>query len=174
MLTPFLANRVSLALRSTSAPREAEFGGKTILLVGDLLQLPPVVHGFSTPVLRRLITRLSCWDSIQKFCLKTHLRTSDLNWAEFLVSLVVERIKKLLTWYDLAKQFGVTVTDDIQVAQTFFCTGVWPDEQFHLDRQWICPTNKLAGQVNDYGQQWRSAEVQDLGTRDAITELVIP
>jgi hypothetical protein len=32
------------------------------------------------------------------------------------MSVAVARIKKLLIWYDLASQFGVTVTDDIQVA----------------------------------------------------------
>jgi hypothetical protein len=59
--------------------------------------------------------------------IETPLRTPDRNWPDFLMSVAVGRFDKPLTWNDLATQFGVTVTDDIQVAQIFFCPGVGPN-----------------------------------------------
>jgi hypothetical protein len=174
MLTSWVAHRVSLPLRSISDQGEAPFSGKKILFVGDLLQLPPVIQGFSIPVLHRLITRLPCWHSIKKFRLKTPLRTPDPKWATFLACVAVGRFDEPLTWNDLATQLGVTVTHDIQVAQAFFCRGLEPGEIFPLDWQWICPTNKLAGQVNNSIQQWRGTEANYLGTICAMTELVTP
>jgi hypothetical protein len=41
MLTPWVANRVSLTLQSISGYERIQFGGKLILFVGDLLQSPP-------------------------------------------------------------------------------------------------------------------------------------
>jgi ATP-dependent exoDNAse (exonuclease V) alpha subunit len=58
MLTPWLANRISLTLRSISDHSDVDFGGKTILFIGDLLQLFPVVQGLSRPVPPRRIIRL--------------------------------------------------------------------------------------------------------------------
>jgi ATP-dependent exoDNAse (exonuclease V) alpha subunit len=58
MLTPWVTNRVSITLQSISGEESGEFGGKQILFVGDLLQLPPVVADYSIPVISRLITRL--------------------------------------------------------------------------------------------------------------------
>jgi tRNA(Met) C34 N-acetyltransferase TmcA len=49
MLTPWVAKRVSLTLQSISNEERTEFGGKQILFVGDLLQLPPVVSGDQMP-----------------------------------------------------------------------------------------------------------------------------
>jgi superfamily I DNA and/or RNA helicase len=42
MLTPWVANRASVALQSISGHERIEFGGKRILFVGDMLQLPPL------------------------------------------------------------------------------------------------------------------------------------
>jgi hypothetical protein len=53
ILTPWVANRVSLTLQSISGYERIEFGGKRILFVGDLLQLPLIVPDFSIPVADR-------------------------------------------------------------------------------------------------------------------------
>jgi hypothetical protein len=58
ILTPWVANRVSMTIQDIYDHDRIELGGKRILFVGDLLQLPPVVPNFSMPVLYRLITRL--------------------------------------------------------------------------------------------------------------------
>jgi hypothetical protein len=46
MLTPWVANRVSLTLQSISAYERIQFDGKRILFAGDLLQLPPLFRIF--------------------------------------------------------------------------------------------------------------------------------
>jgi hypothetical protein len=50
MLTPWVANRVSLTLQSISGHERIEFSGKRIFFVGDLQQLPSIVLDFSVPV----------------------------------------------------------------------------------------------------------------------------
>jgi hypothetical protein len=174
MLTPWVANRISLTLRSISDRTEVDFGGKRILFVGDLLQLPPVVKGFSTPVPQRLITRLSCWSSIRKLRLTVPVKTPDRSWADFLMCVAVGRTHDFPTWNDVAKEFGVTVTDDPGIAETFFCEGLQPEEPFPLDRQWICPTNKISGEVNACIQSWTSTRARFLGTISAVTDLLTP
>jgi hypothetical protein len=47
-LTPWVVNRVSLALQSISIYEKIQFGGKRILFVGDLLQLPPLFRIFQS------------------------------------------------------------------------------------------------------------------------------
>ena len=46
------------------------FGGKLILFVGDLLQLPPVVQGSNTSVAIKLIVKCPFWSSFELFGLK--------------------------------------------------------------------------------------------------------
>jgi nitrogenase subunit NifH len=70
MLTPWVANRVSMTLQSILVQAQMQFGGKMILFVGDLSQSPPVVQNFSMPVVYRLITRLPYCSLIRKFQLK--------------------------------------------------------------------------------------------------------
>jgi ATP-dependent exoDNAse (exonuclease V) alpha subunit len=50
MLTPWVANRVSLTVQSISGYERIQFGGKRILFVGDLLQLPPLFRIFQCPL----------------------------------------------------------------------------------------------------------------------------
>jgi hypothetical protein len=63
MLTPWVANRVSLTLRSLTG-NATDFSRRKILFVADLLQLPPVIKRISGPILYRLIVQLSCWNEI--------------------------------------------------------------------------------------------------------------
>jgi hypothetical protein len=64
LLTPLVANRVSMTLQSLSANGRIEFGGKQILFVGDLSQFPLVVPNFSMLIAYGLITRLPYWPLI--------------------------------------------------------------------------------------------------------------
>jgi hypothetical protein len=174
MLTPWVANRVSLTLKSISDDSTSDFGGMKILFVGDLLQLPPVIQGFSSPMVNRLIVRISCWHAVQKFCLWTPIRTPDLPWARFLLFVARGEMGNCATWKDLEVNFGVRVTDDLQCAQDFFCSEIRPEDIFPLDRQWICPTNRLVNEVNGHIQNWRSEMAEYLGTVYATTNLITP
>jgi hypothetical protein len=86
MLTLWVAHRVSLTLQSV-CENELEFGGKSILFVGDLLQLPPVSKRIAGPILHRLIVRLPCWNRICKFHLSQCVRSLNPEWADFLRSV---------------------------------------------------------------------------------------
>jgi hypothetical protein len=72
MLTRSVALRVSLTLGSITGEnhRDWDFGSWQLLLVGDLLQLLPVVKNMAIPVVRRMITRLPGWGSMRKFVLQ--------------------------------------------------------------------------------------------------------
>jgi hypothetical protein len=77
MLTAWVTNQVSMALRSISDQDKIEFGGKYILFVSDLLQLPPVVSNLSLPVVSRLIMCLSYWPIVRKFQLQRPMLAPD-------------------------------------------------------------------------------------------------
>jgi hypothetical protein len=173
MLTPAVANRVSLTLKCIAQSRE-DFGAKKILFVGDLLQLPPVVRNSSVPVVYRLITRMPCWHSMRKFRLERPMRCPDPNWAAFISQVSRGESEDLPNWNQL-QDFGVTVTNDLDDALVFICQGCRPNESFPLDRQWIAGTNRLANQVNLHLQEWRRVgQAACLGTSVARSELPVP
>jgi hypothetical protein len=87
MLTPWVTNRVSMTLQSISGQYQQEFGGKQITLVGDLLQLPPVVSNLPIPIVYWLITRLSYWPSIRIFQLQIPMRALEPLRADSLLSI---------------------------------------------------------------------------------------
>jgi hypothetical protein len=176
MLTPWVTTRVSKTLQSISGKDKEElvFGGKQILFVGDLLQLPPVVADFSIPVTYRLITRLPYWPRIKKLQLRNPMRAPDSQWAEFLLSIAKGENHSVNNWMQLNQRFHVSVTKSIEDALSFFCSGLEPQDPFPLDRQWICATNKLANEVNLNLHQWRSQEALSFGVISAYTELIRP
>jgi hypothetical protein len=175
MLTPWIANRASMTLRSISIEDQMEFGGKMILFVGDLLQLPPVVPNFSMPVVYRLITRLPYWSTIRKFQLQEPMRATDREWTSFLRAIATGQTQNIhQDWRVLSQRFGITLTSDIDVAQSFFCDNLRPGDPFPLDRQWICATNKLVNEMNSRLHDWRSQEAPLLGVVFASTELITP
>jgi DNA polymerase III delta prime subunit len=174
MLTPWVANRVSMTLQSISVQDQMPFGGKMILFVGDLLQLPPVVRNFSMPVVYRLITRLPCWPLIRKFQLEQPMRSPDASWTDFLRTIAKGQTHEIRDWMGLRERFGVTVTDNVELALSFFCSGLRSDDPFPLHRQWICATNKLVNQINDRLQQWRSEKARLFGVVSALTQLIKP
>jgi hypothetical protein len=58
MLMPGVTNRISMTLQSISPQEEMDFGGRTSLFAGDLLQMPPIVPKFAMPVVYCLTIRL--------------------------------------------------------------------------------------------------------------------
>lgn len=126
------------------------FGGKNILFVGDLLQLPPVVVGSTSSVSNKLITKCPFWSSVQCFGLKEAVRCINTEWNSFLVEIGNGKSKKYETWFDLKKDFQLTITRDYKEAVNFFIEDIDIKEKFPIDRQWICATNSYVQKVNDY------------------------
>jgi hypothetical protein len=56
----------------------------------------------------------------------------------------------------------------------FFCSWLRPGERFPLDRQRICPPNRLSREVNDRLQNWRATEARFLGRISAAITFVTP
>jgi hypothetical protein len=129
------ANRVSVTLRSTSGDDQLEVEDKHILFVGDLLQLPPVVSNLSMLVLYALITRLRYWPSIRKSQLQKPMRAPNPMWVDLLISVSSGQTHDIQDWRELQRQFRVTVTKRVDVAPSFFCSGIQPQNIFSPDRQ---------------------------------------
>jgi hypothetical protein len=146
-----------------------------VLFVGDLLQLPPVVKDFAIPVRQRLITNLAYWPSITKFRLERPMRAPDPpEWADLLLAIAKGRLPEEVNWATL-HSLGVTVTQSLDTALSFFRDDVDPRDLFPLDRQWICATNKLAKEINILLQQWRQdGGARVLGTILAASEILTP
>jgi hypothetical protein len=171
ILTPWVVNRVPMTLQSISGYERIEFGGKRILFVGGLLQLPPIFPDFSMAVAYRLIIHPSYWTSIRKFQIQQPMRVPDPSWATFLLSVAKGKPHEIQDWRELERCLHVLVTKDICAAHDFFCDGLEPHDPFHLDRQWICAPNKLANQINHHLQQWRTHSFDIIS---AFTELIKP
>jgi hypothetical protein len=174
MLTAWVANRVSLTLQSISVHSTRPFGGKALLFVGDLLPLPPVVKNFSMPLVCRLITHSTYWRLMKKFQLDQPRRTENSEWAEFLLSIAKGNTGDIQNWRQVAEKFGVTLTDNLNVAQTFLCADLQPGDPFPFDRLWICPTNRGVNDVNDPVQKRRGQHARFLGIVYAFSELLRP
>jgi hypothetical protein len=107
ILTFWVANRVSLTLQSISGCERIQFGGKRILFVGDLIQLPPIVPDLSMPVPYRLITYLPYWSSIRKSQIQQLMRAPDPSWATFLLSVTNSKTNEIQDWRELQRRFHV-------------------------------------------------------------------
>lgn len=117
------------------------FGGKLILFVGDLLQLPPVIKNSNASVSSKLITCCPFWKNVKIFGLKDPVRCINKMWNDFLVEIGNGKTGKYYKWHDLQKDCNITVTRDFEVARDFFIQNVNLSEKYQLDRQWICTTN---------------------------------
>jgi hypothetical protein len=49
-----------------------------------------------------------------------------------------------------------------------------PAQAFPLDRLWIAPTNRLAMEINNRTQNWRSTEARHLDIIKSINQLITP
>jgi hypothetical protein len=96
------------------------------------------------------------------------------EWADCLESISRGNVGAYTKWRHLREHFGVTVTIEYEVTRRFFCNGIGSGEVFPLDRQWMCATNRLAGEVNKSVQDWRATEARFLGEISAVTDLVTP
>jgi hypothetical protein len=102
------------------------------------------------------------------------MRAPDAAWSGFLPSIAKGEPHDIQDWKEVGRRFRVTVTNDVEIAQSSFCFSLRPHNPFPLDRQWICATNKLANHVNCDLQQWRSQGAQLLGVVSAFTKLIKP
>jgi hypothetical protein len=100
------------------------------------------------------------------------MQAPDPVWAGFLLSIAKGQTHNIQDWMELHRRFGVTVTKDVQIAQSFCCFGLQPDNPFPLNRQWNCVNNKLVNQVNHDLQEWRSQKAHILGVVSAFAELI--
>jgi hypothetical protein len=63
--------------------------------------------------------------------------TDKSEWARFLSDIARSKTDDIGDWRALHERFRVTLTDDPEVALSFFCDGVDPALYFPLDRQGI-------------------------------------
>jgi hypothetical protein len=172
MLTPWLAMSVSRIL-GWIADSDEVFGGKKVLFVGDLLQLPLVVPNFDMPVGQRSLAESRWWGQAQKFRPARLMRATHPGWNVFLFNIAHGTGGAVRTWRDLTA-LGVMVTEEVDVAMAFFLDAVVPAAEFPLDRQWIAATNQLSNEVNLKVQEWRRAGgAAALGVARARHELEI-
>lgn len=192
MLTIQTAIQIDYTLRSLVAYHEKQgmvdnlnletippFGGKNILFVGDLLQLPPVVKGSNASVSNKLITKCSFWPMINLFGLKEPVRCTNQKWNDFLIDIGNGCSNHYNTWLDLKNDFGIVVTRNYKTAINFFTNGVDLKGIFPIDRQWICATNFYVNDVNNYFHMLRINEnhSNDLGSffsSTTVTNIVNP
>jgi hypothetical protein len=87
-------------LKSISGDSTSEFGGMKRLLMGDLLH--------------RLIGRLFCWDSIEKFSLCIPIPTAELSWERCLLWVARGQMGNCEIWNDLTLKFGGMITENLE------------------------------------------------------------
>jgi hypothetical protein len=101
-------------------------------LWGNLLQLPPAVPNLWMRILYPLITRPRYWPSIRKSQLHKPARAPNPLWVDILSSVSRGQANDVQDWRELQRQFRVTVTEKIDVALSFFCSGPQPKNSFPL------------------------------------------
>ena len=173
MLTPRVARDISTCLKLI-CNYDSDFGGKKILFVGDLLQLPPVVPNSNCPVANRLIVKMDCWRNIKKFALTKPMRCTNQNWNTFLNQIATNNVPSNIYWESLSDLYGVHITRDLEEAKNFYLNGVDLSSDFPTDYLWIAATNKLVNEMNEYFQDVRSNHCSFLGEVQASTKLEIP
>jgi hypothetical protein len=102
------------------------------------------------------------------------MRAPEPPWATFLLSVAKDKTHEIQDWRKPQRCLHVFVTKEVGVAHDFFCDRLEPHDPFPLDRQWICATNKLANQISQHLQQWKTRETQSFGIVFAFTELIRP
>ena len=172
MLTPLLTEKVSLILMDIME-NETPFGGKTILFVGDLLQLPPVYKSPEIPIYDRLITKFDFWNDIKKFCLNKPMRSQNNNWNKFLDKISKNDFDSI-SWESLSN-YGCLITHDKNQAIDFYLQNTKADDEFPLDHLWIASTNKRVNKMNSYFQNLRAKNgAKQLGRIFSTTEIIEP
>ena len=173
MLTPRVTRDISYCLQQICDSSE-DFGGKKILFVGDLLQLPPVVPNSNCPVANRLIVKMDCWKNIEKFALTQPMRCLNDDWNNFLNQVATNKVPPDIYWESLSDMFGVHITHDLEEAKKFYIDGVDLSANFPSKYLWIAATNKIVNDMNECFQNMKSDYAEFLGEVQASTKLEIP
>ena len=173
MLTPRVTRDISYCLQQICDSKEV-FGGKKILFVGDLLQLPPVIPNSNCPVANRLIVTIDCWKNIEKFALTEPMRCLNVDWNHFLNQIATNKVSSDIYWESLSDMFGVHITRDIEEAKAFYLDGVDLGTNFPSKYLWIAATNKIVNDMNECFQNMRSEYAEYLGEVHASTKLEVP
>jgi hypothetical protein len=83
-------------------------------------------------------------------------------------------LDEITLWSQVRDRFQVKLTQSVDEASNFLCDGISPAESFPEDRLWIAPTNRLAAEISQRIQAWRSSNPCDLGILRALTQLITP
>ena len=145
MITPDLLDRVDQTMRFIDPDGPSRFARANILLVGDFLQLPPVVTNTSVPVLDRLLLASDMWTSVQSFALTQPMRCPDEDYHRFLTEVANNQLVTYTRWSQVP---GITVTYDVEDAYRFLLERAEPDNPYPLDQLWIAGTNSVVNSVN--------------------------
>jgi hypothetical protein len=121
--------------QSTSGDDQLELEGKHMMFVGDLPQLPPGVSNLRMRILYPLMTRPRYWPSIRKCQLQKPTRAPNPLWIDILSLVSRGQANDVQDWRELQRQFRVTVTEKVDVALSFFCSGPQPKKFFSPDCQ---------------------------------------
>jgi hypothetical protein len=71
------------------------------------------------PLVYQLITHLHYWLLIRKLHLQQPVRAPDPAWVGFLLCIAMGQTYVIQDGRELKKQFGVTLTHDVQIIQSF-------------------------------------------------------
>jgi len=98
------------------------------------------------------------------------MRCTNKKWNEFIKLVANDEIEDM-KW---SKVDDIKVTTSQEDAERFYLEGYNMIDNFPLDRQWICPTNNYAKEMNLRFHMLRNANIPDeykLGSIGAITEV---
>ena len=152
MITPDLLDRVDQTMRFIDDGGVHRFAGSNILLVGDFLQLPPVIANTRAPVMDRLLLTSDMWISVQAFALTRPMRCPDEIYHQFLTEVANGRLETFTRWSEVP---GITVTYELEEAYRFILTRAPPNTPYPLDQLWIAGTNSVVNSINHILQHRR-------------------
>ena len=113
---------------------------------------------------------LSWWKSVKTYGISKQMRSSNKKWDDLLIKISNKDVNDL-KWEEID---DITVTNDFATAERFYIDDVDLTKKIPLDRQWICSTNHLVNEVNNYFHQKRNEllpENHKFGIVHAITNV---
>lgn len=163
MLTEDIITRIDLALKSLYDYKERDslplFAGKNILLVGDFLQLPPVIRDHSiTDIYSKTLLSSKYFQNIINYALFTPVRYTDPDWQLFVRNLTNNTLEEGTRWSQIP---GIKVTDDVNEAIDFYLTGTDPKLPFPNNFLWIASLNNTVFDINKIIQDKRNQKGSD-------------
>ena len=98
----------------------------------------------NSAVAQKLITKCSWWSNVKLYGLTEPMRCKNEKWNDF-IKLVANNEVDNLKWNDIE---DIKITRSQTEAEKFYLEGYEMSDNFPLDRQWICPTNNYAKEMN--------------------------